>query len=89
MGPCSAWRVPIGLGVVRYLTTSYRIADGRVELRARPAPAAHDSRRAIDRVRTVDLTATLVHRLVGLTTVTIGTGSAATDADDAGSSSTD
>jgi putative membrane protein len=73
--------VPVGLGVVRYLTTSYRISDTRVELK-RGLLQRHTLSTATDRVRTVDLTATLAHRALGLETVVIGTGSTATDADD-------
>ena len=70
--------VPVGLGVVRYLTTSYRIADGRVELR-RGLLNRQRLATPVDRVRTVDLTASLVHRRGGLTTVRIGTGGAGND----------
>lgn len=70
--------LPVGLGVVRYLTTTWRIQDGRVELR-RGLLRRHHLSTPVDRVRTVDLTAPLVHRLLGLTKVVIGTGSAAAD----------
>ncbi|PVG80672.1 hypothetical protein DDE18_21980 [Nocardioides gansuensis] len=73
--------VPVGLGVVRYLTTSYRIAAGRVELR-RGLLRRHTLSTPIDRVRTVDLSATLVHRVLGLSTVVLGTGSVSADADE-------
>ena len=80
-GSCSASRVPIALGLLRYFTTSFRIADGRVELRA-GCSTGTCCRRALDRVRTVDLTASPIHRVLGLTTVRIGTGTASTDGDD-------
>ena len=32
--------IPIALGLLRYVTTSFRIADGRVELQARPGQPA-------------------------------------------------
>ncbi|MCW2795935.1 PH domain-containing protein [Nocardioides sp.] len=73
--------VPIGLGVLRYLTTSFRIADGRVELR-RGLLNRHVLSTPLDRVRTIDLTASPIHRLLGLTTVRIGTGTASTSGDD-------
>lgn len=73
--------IPVALGLVRYLTTSYRITGGRVELR-RGLVQRHLLSAAIDRVRTVDLTATLAHRVLGLATVVIGTGSVAADADE-------
>ena len=73
--------VPVGLGVLRYLTTSFRIAGGRVELR-RGLLNRHVLSTPVDRVRTVDVTASPIHRLLGLTTVRVGTGTASTDDDD-------
>ena len=64
-------------GVLRYLTTSFRITAGRVELR-RGLLNRHVLSTPIDRVRTVDLTASLIHRVLGLTTVRIGTGTSST-----------
>lgn len=66
--------LPVVVGVGRYLTTTYRIADGRIELQRGFLNRTRLST-PLDRVRTVDLTASLVHRVLGLTTVTIGTGS--------------
>ena len=57
---------PIALGIARYLTTSFRIADGRVELR-RGLLNKHVLSTPIDRVRTVDVTASPIHRVLGLT----------------------
>ena len=74
--------IPMALGVLRYLTTCFRITDGRVELR-RGLLNRHVLSTPLDRVRTVDLTASPIHRLLGLTTVRIGTGTASTDEDDA------
>ncbi len=65
--------VPVALGLARYLTTAYRIADGRVELRTGLLNRRVTST-SLDRVRTVDLTSSLIHRLLGLTTLRIGTG---------------
>lgn len=73
--------VPVSLGVVRYLTTTFRVTGARVELR-RGLLQRHTLSTPLDRVRTVDLTASPIHRVLGLTTVVIGTGSVATDADD-------
>lgn len=73
--------IPISLGVLRYLTTSFRIAGGRVELR-RGLLNKHVLSTALDRVRTVDITASPIHRLLGLTTLRIGTGTASTSEDD-------
>lgn len=62
----------IGLGLLRYVTTRFRIENGQIELRkglvnkrviATPA----------DRVRTVDLTSPIFHRILGLAKVEIGT----------------
>ncbi|HEU4810710.1 MAG TPA: PH domain-containing protein [Nocardioides sp.] len=73
--------IPVGLGLLRYLTTSFRITAARVELR-RGLLNRHVLSTPMDRVRTVDLTASPIHRLLGLTTVRVGTGTASTDADD-------
>jgi putative membrane protein len=64
----------VALGVSRWFTTRYRITGGQIELRhgllnrkllATPA----------DRLRTVDVTAPIWHRLLGLARVEIGTAS--------------
>jgi putative membrane protein len=73
--------IPIGLGLARYLTTRFRIAGGRIELR-RGLLSRHVLSTPLDRVRTVDLTASPVHRVLGLTTVRIGTGTASTGQDE-------
>ncbi len=65
--------VPIVLGVLRYLTTGFRIAEGRVELRY-GLLSRHVLSTPLDRVRTVDLTASPIHRVLGVTTLRIGTG---------------
>jgi putative membrane protein len=68
------------LGVVRWRTTRYRITDDRVELRT---GWLNRQRRAVprDRIRTVDLTASPLHRVFGLSVVQVGsaTGGAAVD----------
>ncbi|MCG8656195.1 PH domain-containing protein [Yimella sp. NH-Cas1] len=60
-------------GVLRWFTTTYRFTPEHIQLRTglfeRSTLAA-----ATDKVRTVDVTAPLLHRLVGLATVEIGTG---------------
>ena len=73
--------VPVALGVLRYLTTSFRIGAARVELR-RGLLNRHLLSTPLDRVRTVDISARLIHRTLGLTTVRIGTGTASTDGED-------
>jgi putative membrane protein len=85
-GPGDWWHfagvaVPVGLGVLRYLTTSYRIAQGRIELR-RGLLNRHVLSTPLDRVRTVDITAPPIHRLLGLTSVRVGTGTASSDDED-------
>ncbi|MCD4534081.1 PH domain-containing protein [Nocardioides sp. cx-169] len=72
--------VPVALGLYRYFTTSYRIAGGRVELK-RGLVGRHVTSTPLDRVRTVDLTATAIHRVLGLTTLRIGTGTGASGED--------
>jgi putative membrane protein len=62
----------VGVSLLRYLTTRYRITNGQIELRkgllnkqllATPA----------DRVRTVDVTSSMIHRVLGLGKVELGT----------------
>jgi putative membrane protein len=67
--------VPVALGLLRYVTTSYRITDSRVEVR-RGLLTKRVLSAPLDRVRTVDLAASPIHRLLGLVTVRIGTGQA-------------
>lgn len=72
------WSLGIGgvvicFALLRWLTTSYRITPEQVQLRhgllRRKTLAA-----PMDRVRTVDVTAHLLHRALGLARVVIGTG---------------
>ncbi len=72
---------PIALGLLRYLTTSFRISGGRIELQ-RGLLNRHVLSTPVDRVRTVDLTSSLIHRALGLTKVRIGTGTASTSDED-------
>ena len=65
--------VVIGLGLSRWYTTTYRVSAEQVQVRRGLL------RREIltvprDRVRTVDVTASPLHRVLGLARVTIGTG---------------
>lgn len=73
--------IPVALGVLRYFTTYFRITPERVELR-RGLLNRHLLSTPLDRVRTVDVTASLTHRVLGLTTVRIGTGTASQDDED-------
>jgi putative membrane protein len=65
--------VTVGLGVLRWATTSYRVSVDQVQVRR-----GFFRRRVLsiprDRVRTVDITAHAMHRLLGLTRLAIGTG---------------
>ena len=72
---------PVALGLLRYLTTSFRISAGRIELR-RGLLNRHVLSTPVDRVRTVDLTSSPIHRLLGLTKVRIGTGTASSSDED-------
>lgn len=71
--------VAVAVGVVRWRTTRYRITDERVELHS---GLLNRQRRSVprDRIRTVDLTAPLLHRLVGLSVVKVGSGQSRSDA---------
>jgi putative membrane protein len=73
--------IPVALGVMRYLTTSFRISGGRIELK-HGLVNRHVLSAPVDRVRTVDLTSSPIHRLLGLTKVRIGTGTASTSDED-------
>jgi putative membrane protein len=77
------WRlwVPLGIaallvlgGVVRWRTTQYRITGERVELHT---GWLRRQRRSVprDRIRAVDLTAKLLHRMFGLSVVQVGAAS--------------
>jgi putative membrane protein len=63
----------LAVGVIRWCTVRYRVGAERVELRTGLMRRARRSVRR-NRVRTVDLRASLVHRCFGLTSVEIGTG---------------
>jgi putative membrane protein len=65
--------VVVGLGLLSWLTTRYRITAEQVELRK---GLLVRKRLAVprDRIRTVDLTAKLGHRLFGLSAIRVGTG---------------
>ncbi len=69
---CSAWS---------WSTTRYRVTPTHVELRSGVLVRKH---RAVarDRLRTVDITADVLHRIAGLAVVAVGTGRQGGDADD-------
>jgi putative membrane protein len=60
-------------GMVRWFTTSYRVTPENVQLRS-GLLRRRERAVALDRVRTVDVTANAMHRILGLRRVTIGTG---------------
>ncbi len=61
------------LGLLRWFTTSYRFDDEQVQLRHGLIQKTTVSA-PMDRIRSVDVTATIMHRLLGLAEVKIGTG---------------
>ena len=65
--------VGIALGFLRYFTTSFRITPNHVQVRR-----GLIRRRTLtvprDRIRTVDVTSNVLHRIFGLARVTVGTG---------------
>ncbi|RNI23904.1 PH domain-containing protein [Flexivirga caeni] len=63
----------IALGVLRWFTTSYRFTPDQVQLR-RGLITKNTVSAPIDRVRSVDVTASVLHRALGLAEVRIGTG---------------
>lgn len=73
--------VPVLLGVVRFLTTRYRVTSTQVELQrglfGRKVLTAR-----LDRVRAVELTSSPTYRILGLTKVEIGTASGGSQDDD-------
>lgn len=67
--------VVVGVGLLRWATTTYRVTPEQVQVRRGLL------RRSVltvprDRVRTVDLTAHFMHRMLGLQRITVGTGQA-------------
>ncbi|WP_051341344.1 PH domain-containing protein [Pseudonocardia spinosispora] len=64
------------IGAARWFTVRYRVGADRVELRSGLLQRQQRSVRR-DRIRTVDLHASPLHRLFGLTVAEIGTGSGA------------
>jgi putative membrane protein len=73
--------IPVGLGVMRFLTTTFRITATQVELQ-RGLIGRKVITARLDRVRAVELTSTPIHRILGLAKVEIGTASAAKQDDD-------
>lgn len=68
--------VPIVIGMFRFFSTRFRITEGQIELR-RGILGRGVLTAPLDRVRTVELTASVIHRVLRLEKVKIGTGSGA------------
>jgi putative membrane protein len=73
--------VAVGLGVLRWFTTTYRVAADRVQMR-RGVLRRQVLSVPLDRVRTVDVSAPALHRVLGLVRVTVGTGQSDRKSDD-------
>ena len=73
--------IPIAVGVLRFLTTRFRITETQVELQ-RGLLSRKVLTARLDRVRAVELTSSLIHRVLGLAKVEIGTASGAKQDDD-------
>ncbi|HEY3260530.1 MAG TPA: PH domain-containing protein [Pseudonocardiaceae bacterium] len=69
----SALGAVVGLGVLRWVTTRYRVTPQRLELRSGLLFRQHRSVPR-DRIRTVDVTARPLHRMFRLGVLRIGTG---------------
>jgi len=65
--------VAIGTGLLRWFTTAYRITSAQVQVR-RGLLRRQVVSVSLDRVRTVDVSVSVMHRILGLTRVTVGTG---------------
>lgn len=68
-----ATAVMVGIGLLRWATTTYRITPTQVQLR-RGLLRRRTLAVPLDRVRTVDVTAHALHRVLGLARVVVGTG---------------
>ncbi|WP_353508148.1 PH domain-containing protein [Intrasporangium sp.] len=70
--------VIVAFGLLRWFTTRYRISADQIELR-RGLLNKQTTTARLDKVRSVDLTAEVHHRVLGLARVEVSTGSAAGD----------
>lgn len=73
--------IPVLLGVLRFLTTRFRITPTQVELQ-RGLIGRQVLTARLDRVRAVELTSSPIHRVLGLAKVEIGTASGGKQDDD-------
>lgn len=62
------------MGVISWVTTKFRITPEQLQLE-KGLLQRNTLTAPLDRIRTVDVTASLLHRLLGLATVKVGTGS--------------
>ena len=65
--------IPVALGMVPWLTTRYRVGETQFERRSGLLNRTKVTA-PLDRVRTVDLEAPVLHRVLGLVKVSVGTG---------------
>jgi putative membrane protein len=80
--PYAAVLIVVAIGLIRWLTTTYRVTPTQVQVR-RGLLGRSTLSVPRDRVRTVDLTSHLMHRVLGLARLTIGTGQTDRKKDDA------
>ena len=64
---------PLVLGALPWLTTHYRLTESQIQVRS-GILNKNTSTAPLDRVRSVDLEASLLHRVLGLQKVQVGTG---------------
>lgn len=73
--------IPVALGIVRFLTTRFRVTPSQIELQ-RGLLSKKTVTARLDRVRAVEVTSSPIHRILGLAKVEIGTASGARQDDD-------
>lgn len=64
---------PLAFGAIPWLTTHYRLTESQIQVRSGVLNKT-TSTAPLDRVRSVDLEASLLHRVLGLQKVQVGTG---------------
>jgi putative membrane protein len=74
--------IMVTFGILRWFTTTYRVTAEQVQVR-RGVLRRQLVSVSLDRVRTVDVSASALHRLLGLVRVTVGTGLSDRKRDDA------
>ncbi len=71
--PYAAVLIVVALGLIRWFTTTYRVTPTQIQVR-RGLLGRSTLSVPRDRVRTVDVTSHLMHRVLGLARISIGTG---------------